>query len=140
MNLKPHLELATGGTRLLNFIIDYFLKIVAGIGIFILSEVLGITDLFHELRKPGLGKYFAGMVWTFMYYVFFEGLFAQSPGKMITRTEVVTDEGKRPELNTVMLRTLCRFIPFNAFSFLFNADAIGWHDSLSKTRVVRKRM
>jgi len=33
-------------------------------------------------------------------------------------------------------RTLCRYIPFEPFSFLGNKP-IGWHDSLSKTLVVK---
>jgi len=40
-------------------------------------------------------------------------------------------------MNDIAQRTLCRLIPFDALSFLFN-DSVGWHDTLSKTRIVNK--
>jgi hypothetical protein len=44
----------------------------------------------------------------------------------------------RPPFGTMVLRSLCRLIPFEPFSFL-GSDARGWHDSITKTRVVRKK-
>ena len=72
------------------------------------------------------------------YYCFFEGIFARSPGKWICGTRVVDLEGNRPSFLQVIGRSLARFIPFEAFSFL-GSRGIGWHDSLSSTRVVRTR-
>jgi uncharacterized RDD family membrane protein YckC len=84
-----------------------------------------------------IGEYFFGFIIMSGYYIFFEGIFGQSLGKMITGTFVVTEDGEKPNLERIMTRTLCRFIPFDTFSFL-GANAIGWHDSISKTMVVKK--
>lgn len=69
------------------------------------------------------------------YYIFFEGLWGRTPGKFLLGTIAVTEQGKRIPLSQVVGRTFSRFIPFDALSFLF--DERGWHDSLSKTHVVR---
>jgi hypothetical protein len=48
----------------------------------------------------------------------------------------VTLDGSKPGLRTILLRTLCRFIPFEPFSFFGER---GWHDGLSDTLVVSTR-
>jgi uncharacterized RDD family membrane protein YckC len=70
-----------------------------------------------------------------LYYTFFEGRWARTPGKWAFGTAVVCEDGSRPELGRVVVRTLCRFLPVDALSFLV-ADN-GLHDSISRTRVVR---
>ncbi len=77
-----------------------------------------------------------GAVILFIYYVFFEGLWARTPGKLAFGTVVVTESGGKPPLMQIVKRTLCRFIPFEPFSFLV---AEGWHDSLSRTQVIRTK-
>ncbi|WP_309938245.1 RDD family protein [Aureibacter tunicatorum] len=67
-----------------------------------------------------------------------EVLFAKTIGKAITKTTVVNEDGKKPSPKEVALRTLCRFVPFEAFSFL-NDDAYGIHDKWSKTLVVNDK-
>jgi len=131
---------ASGGIRFANYILDV-------IGYFILSVLLGIligvfaiftnTDISWMEHMSKISEYFIGFVVLSSYYITFETIFGQTPGKMITGTKVVTETGEKPRLETIMTRTLCRFIPFEAFSFL-GPGAIGWHDSLSKTRVVIK--
>ena len=57
-------------------------------------------------------------------------------GKMLTKSTVVREDGGRITLGQAFGRSLCRLIPFDAFSFL-GSTAVGWHDSISKTRVVK---
>ena len=45
---------------------------------------------------------------------------------------------KELKFNDILVRTFCRYIPFEAFTFLGNKSPIGWHDKLSKTIVVSK--
>jgi uncharacterized RDD family membrane protein YckC len=71
----------------------------------------------------------------FVYYFFFEYLFNTTPGKLLTETRVVADDGIKPSVNTILKRTACRFIPAEAISFLVNH---GWHDRISHTRVVKE--
>lgn len=39
-------------------------------------------------------------------------------GKYITKTIVVMEDGSKPKASDIVLRSLCRLIPFDAFSFL----------------------
>lgn len=67
------------------------------------------------------------------YYVLFEYCFGKTPGKFITRTRVINIYGKKPAMDTLMIRTLSRFIPFEGFSCI---GGRGWHDKFSDTYVV----
>jgi len=69
------------------------------------------------------------------YWIATEYFFDKSPAKFLTRTKVVMKDGTKPSFLTIIGRTLCRFIPFEPFSFL-GGKAIGWHDSITNTRVV----
>jgi uncharacterized RDD family membrane protein YckC len=68
-----------------------------------------------------------------IYYIVFESVFKATPGKFITESRVLTDDEQMPNLDKVLGRTFARFIPFEAFSFFGDR---GWHDSISKTKVV----
>jgi uncharacterized RDD family membrane protein YckC len=77
-----------------------------------------------------------GLILMFSYYAFFEGIWARTPGKLVCGTIVVTQEGTKPSFGCIALRTVCRFIPFEPFSFFGER---GWHDGISKTYVVSAR-
>lgn len=74
------------------------------------------------------------------YYTLMEGLFGFTVGKLITNTRVVDEFGRAPTVRKALLRSLCRLIPFNAFSLLMSDDETrrGWHDSIPKTYVVNR--
>jgi uncharacterized RDD family membrane protein YckC len=57
-------------------------------------------------------------------------------GKLITGSKVVRHDGTAIDWKDAVVRTLCRFIPFEAFSAL---GTYPWHDQLSKTKVVKVR-
>ena len=71
------------------------------------------------------------------YYVVLEASTGRTVGKLVAGTKVIDLEGKIPSFSQILLRTLCRYIPFEPLSVLFGER--GWHDTLSKTRVVRAR-
>ena len=64
-----------------------------------------------------------------------ESISQRTIGKLVTQTKVVLENGEKPAPETIILRSLCRFIPFNAISFLGNIPR-GWHVTISKTFVV----
>lgn len=72
----------------------------------------------------------------FIYFPFFERIFGSTPGKFLTNSRVINSKAEIPTSSHVFGRTLYRNIPFNAFSFLFGK---GWHDSISKTFVVKEK-
>lgn len=76
------------------------------------------------------------------YYFILEAIFRQTVGKLILGMQVVGADGKRPSVLAILMRTLFRLIPFEAFSFLFsrwkNGRLVGsWHDKLTQTYVVK---
>ena len=132
-------KVADKGKRFTNYFVDQFF--VIGLGL-IFGAILGLAIAFFAPKQLSVFAednrildYGLGIFITILYYSFFEGFTGRSLGKFITKTKVVTEEGEKPDFGTILIRSLCRNIPFNALSFL-NSDAIGWHDQFSKTRVV----
>jgi len=131
-------NLASGGRRFGNYLID---AIVYYVIIFVLAMIAGLMfgeDILVFFDEEGSGilvTYFFSFLLYFLYYFVMEASFGKTIGKFITGTKVVTEDGEKPSAKTLAGRTLCRFIPFEAFSFL-GSSAIGWHDSISNTRVI----
>jgi hypothetical protein len=74
---------------------------------------------------------------TFFYYLLFEGSTSgRTLGKIMTGTTAIAQDGTPFTYKHALMRTLCRFIPFEPLSALISY--LPWHDSLSKTAVVRK--
>jgi uncharacterized RDD family membrane protein YckC len=122
------------GARFLNLLIDYVMVIVLGaVAGFIAVLAAGQGAL------EGLAGNFIGIIVMVGYYVFFEGLFGWTIGKLITGTRVIRIDGGKPGFLKVLGRTAARFIPFEPFSLLFGSSNAGWHDSLPGTRVVKVR-
>ena len=107
-------------------------------GIFVLGFIVGLVALL-AFGQPALAalqrmpSVVLGTIFLVTYYLFFEGLWGRSPGKLVFGTVVVNEEGMRPRFRQIVGRTLCRLIPFEAFSFF---GSRGWHDRIPKTRVV----
>ncbi len=122
------------GRRLGTFLVDYlgFLVLAAVFG-FIVQMIFGDAGWEALDRVPDL---VFGSIFFFLYYGFFEFIWARTPGKWLFRTVVVDEHGLDPSLRQVLLRTACRLIPFEPFSFFGSA---GWHDRISRTKVVSSR-
>ena len=70
------------------------------------------------------------------YYLFYETVLGITPAKLITQTRVVGYNDKKLSFKTILIRTICRLVPFEAFSF-FTED--GWHDKWSQTVVAKEQ-
>jgi uncharacterized RDD family membrane protein YckC len=127
-------DLASKGTRFGTLLIDYagyfVCCFIAGIFIGLFFGKAGVEAL------NGLTNLVFSTSILLGYYMFFEGIWARTPGKFILGTMVIAEDGSKPGLGRIFKRTACRFIPFEAFSFL-GSTPVGWHDRLSGTRVVR---
>ena len=122
------------GIRFGEFLVDY-----AGFFLFavICGGIIGIVwGMRGVAALKSMPDVVVGVIFMLAYYLIFEGIWARSPGKWLFGTAVVGEDGLRPSFGTIALRTLCRFIPFEAFSFFGER---GWHDSLSKTYVIKVR-
>jgi len=104
--------------RFFNYVIDYIV-------LYLLSFTFGY-----------IFGWLVGVVVVVLYYAVSESIWSKTPAKFITKTKVVMEDGKKPEYGTIFTRTLIRFVPFDAFSFLSFKRPMGWHDKWSKTIVV----
>lgn len=125
---------AAVGKRFANFLIDRFAAVFFSmIFVFIMG---GMESLDNEDGISTLILY-AGFL---SYYVILEyAANGKTLGKLVTRTRVVTINGSKPQLMTVIGRTLVRLIPFEPFSFL-GGRLNGWHDTLSRTMVIDEKL
>jgi len=147
-NRKFHVTddiVATIPQRFLNYIIDAIMQLILLIVLamfsFIIGDMLGsksAINFFSKLDKNTIGLYTISFTLVLIYYNVFEILFARTVGKFVTQTIVVDEHGENPHHETILIRSLCRLIPFNPFSVLILGR--GWHDSISKTYVVDKRI
>lgn len=134
---------AGSGKRFLNYLIDrvavFGIFFVLGIVLVTLDEY-GVTfeasSIFDDMSF--LQDMLLTGVVTVMYYCCFEGACGRSLGKWITGTKVVSVTGEPLSFGKVLGRNLTRLVPFEAFSFLGDADS-GWHDAWSGTRVIDLR-
>lgn len=122
--------LASKGIRFVGYLIDLLGMVSVG---FIIGVALALMEKDYLLEQ--INDRILGLIMLFVYYLLTEGVFNQTLGKIITRTKVVTEDGLEPEFPQILKRTLCRIIPFDAFSFL--TSETGMHDRISKTLVVK---
>lgn len=132
--------LASKGQRFINFIIDlipqYAILYGLAYGFFYLGEFTGyygLSDYWNELSV--VEDYLISYTLLILYYFIFEGISNRTLGKYATNTRVIMTSGEEPTSKAILIRTLCRLIPFDALSFL-GTNGKGWHDSLSNTYVI----
>ena len=128
---------ASQSKRFINHIIDLiFMYLFAFAFAFTLGIIISIFSpssayIFDTNAFGYVIAFISGMV----YFLFFEAVFGRTIGKYITKTKVVDEFGNKPSFNTIFTRSICRFIPFDALSFLFGENS-GWHDTISNTKVI----
>lgn len=122
--LTTNLKIVKKRVRLYNFLIDSMIFFgVATLFSILLNSILAQEDL----------KYILIFIY-YLYYFIMEWTTGQTVGKMITKTTVLaSDTHKKPTASSILIRTLCRLIPFDFLSYLF--IPIGIHDRLSKTEL-----
>ncbi len=129
--------------RFINWLLDVVIQTVLFIVAFaIISTVAyanGNKTLPSYLLINPIGQYTFVSVIRLLYYVVLETFFGRTIGKFVTQTIVVDENGNLPKHDVILIRTLSRLIPFYEFSFIVNPTR-GWHDMLSKTYVVNKKL
>jgi uncharacterized RDD family membrane protein YckC len=134
LDVPDQLPTAGRGARFLNLLIDTFVsRLVAILFAVAVIRALGPT----EGREAVIAV--VALLAFFAYYIVLEAAFGWTIAKLITGTRVVRIDGTKPTFPQALGRTFARFIPFEPFSVLFSDSKLGWHDSLSNTRVVQVR-
>ena len=126
-------NVVSSGIRFLHYIIDFIIVYLLILVIFI---ILGL------FINPTSNNFIGGILTlitvlgTFLgYYAVMEIKFQKTVAKFITKTKVVKINGNIPTVSEIIVRTICRLIPFDGISYLFVKN--GLHDYLSKTKVIK---
>lgn len=120
-DLKAKVPTVTVGWRLLHTLIDGL----------IITTIAQLLNRFTAIDINILYLIFP------LYYILFENFLQRTPGKYISKTIVVNDYGEKPSFKTIIIRTLVRYIPLEAFSCLDDYSR-GWHDKWSNTYVIKE--
>jgi uncharacterized RDD family membrane protein YckC len=128
----PESRKASKTKRFVNGLIDV-------ITIYVMTDICALFIIadqnYVELRSSTIYLNLMFIFFYLFYYTFLELATNKTLGKLITKTHVVQEDGKRLNFKIAVIRSLCRLIPFGALSFLGNKST-DWHDTMSKTRVV----
>src|SRR5262245_7686198 len=118
-NIQAKTIEAPDGKRFINFVLDQLALIII---------LLILTFSFGASVWP-----FMGLV-GILYYFSFETVFQKTPAKFITHTKVVMRDGSKPDIATIMRRTLIRLVPFEPLSG--RREEGWWHDRWTGTMVI----
>lgn len=141
MSLERQLEYnsASMGKRFLTCLIDlifyYIIVFIFGFLFAVITSVFFTETYFKFANNDKILMNLIAYSLLFFYYLFSEYLTGKTLGKLITGTKIVDIEGNKPSFKMSLIRTLCRFIPFDGLSFLFGQGR-GWHDTIAKSYVI----
>ena len=139
---RRHLNVASQNRRFVNFIVDQIVVRIIIFGFaFVFGMFLGSIGSDALLDDPvALNMIFIplGLLLFLLYFVGMEAATGATIGKLLTGTKVVNEQGQKPSFGQIIGRSFARLIPFEPFSFFFGDNTTGWHDSLSKTKVIRR--
>ncbi|NOQ73997.1 MAG: hypothetical protein GQ574_18470 [Crocinitomix sp.] len=124
---------ATKGQRFLHHLIDSILYLGLCTSIVAFFGDSFIQELYYN-GWSSLTYFVIAIIARLLYYPMFETLFGATPGKFLTGSKVVKNDGSQLKLGDTFSRTFSRMVPFEPFSFLGNNA--GWHDKWTKTKVV----
>lgn len=132
---------ASQNKRLANYLLDWvFVQVFSfGIGIavgFVFIAMHGVEMTPEQNANMTLVSMIMGFGFFALYYVLMEAVFGATLAKFITKTRVVSVDGGKAGFGKILGRSLARMIPFDPLSYLFGDKRVGWHDSLSGTRVI----
>ncbi len=130
---KRKVKAVEGGKRFAHFFID---ALIFGFLTIPFDYALSFID--YQPQTIGLSlsmSYFPSYLLYALYYFIFESISQSTPGKMLTNTLVINEYGQKPSRNELIVRSLIRLVPFEAFSCLSERR---WHDRWSKTWVISK--
>ena len=133
---------AGASLRFTNYLVDHLLLylFIRFVGTPVFAAFFGFIGFYVESTLS------AWLIWlgirlfvSCVFYTCFE-CFAKgkTPGKLVTGTRTVKEDGHRLDFKTTLLRTLCRMVPIDVFT-AFGDPSYPWHDRWSKTVVVVDR-
>jgi uncharacterized RDD family membrane protein YckC len=143
--MNSGMNLASQNQRFLTAILDNLILYGLNYGIgfalgFLMFNVFGFSLTVDNQPAWNLVFTLIGLGILIVYFTLLEATTGRTVGKIIMGTKVVNANGGTPSFGQILGRSFCRFIPFEALSFLGNKGfPIGWHDRIPGTRVVKTR-
>jgi uncharacterized RDD family membrane protein YckC len=147
LNLEITYEYASTGQRFLNYLIDnllmryglsYLTEIALGMILQIVApEYLQKIAFEQTTLDMLLLAYLIAIINYTIYYTICEKAFkGYTLGKLITGTRAIRVDGEELTFKDALLRSLSRFVPFEAFS---GFGGHPWHDRWTNTMVIKSR-
>lgn len=115
--------------KVVHFTIDSSLMYLLYLNLEDIILFFGLHNLFN------LSPFIILLMFYIFYYFFFEFVFGRTIGQLLTNSYVVDKKHRKPDANTIMLRTLLRLNPLDIFTF-FSLRKDGWHDRFSGTKTI----
>lgn len=125
-------DMASTGKRFSNMVLDFVFYLA-------FSFLVGLAFLWTGVSEQlaAINDNVLGIILITLYYFPQEAIWGRTLGKLITKTKVVALDGSKPSIMQALGRTLCRFVPFEAFTFLGGkGKPHGLHDKIPKTKVI----
>lgn len=129
--------------RFATFLIDYVLVIALN---YFIGTLIGLlyyateSEFMYQIILAINNRFVAYLISVVVFLTYYNVLEyftkGRTVGKFITGTVAVKEDGSVPTSNDFLKRNFSRIVPFDALSFLGN---LGWHDSWSDTRVVKRK-
>ncbi len=123
------------GYRVLAFFLDFW--IINFLGFFLSLPYWSDILIYYP---DYIMVYLFGINFTiiFLYFFLFELILRKTPGKAVLKLKVEkSQDSNLPWFMRILIRTICRFIPLEPFSFLLFKNEYWLHDKFSKTIVVK---
>lgn len=143
--VKREVQTVSQGIRFGYYIIDFILFVgfcyafgmllgIIGAATGSLDQILAVLNGTNWRIGPLSFSLFDYLM-LLIFYVLLEGIFGATIGKLIFGYTVINEQAQKPDFGTLVLRNIIRFVPFERFSCIGDR---GWHDTWSKTYVVKK--
>lgn len=124
------------GGFLLDLVFMLIFEAIVGIAIAFIVLAFGDVSYLDSQEFDIMTRLLTFLVIRPAYYIIFEGSSQATLAKMILGRVVVNEYGEKPTWGQIIGRAYGRIVPFEPFSCL---GTLGWHDTWSKTFVIRKK-
>ena len=130
--MNPTKQTIGEGTRIMNFFLDTIFICILSYFIYKWYNFYAFYGYFKPVRY---GYFFFATTWVYTFL--FELLFCKTIAKMITKTKVISTNGKRPNIFQFLIRGTLRTSLVTMVGLAWNDQPL--HDTFSKTVLVSTR-
>lgn len=130
--MNPTKQTIGEGTRIMNFFLDtIFICFLS----YFIYEWYNFYVYYWHFMPFRYGYFFFATTWVYTFLL--ELLFCKTIAKMITKTKVISTNGKRPNIFQFLIRATLRTSLVTMFGLAWNDQPL--HDTFSKTVLVSTR-